>query len=115
MELKSTTCPCRRMARWCRDDGWWCMQGNGTVLANPVHSNLWEYRAPLILQMAAVGRECFDCPYYRNTNEDIASMSCWELWTHFVNFGQFEVRPVRCALTPHTSCPPGLAAVVETY
>jgi len=89
------------------------MQGNGTVLANPVHSNLWEHRAPLILQMAAAGLECFNCTYYKSENEDIADQSCWDLWTHFVNFGQFEVRPVKCAPTPHTLTAPSFAALAE--
>ena len=76
------------------------MQGNDAVLKNPTSSKRLEQRAPLILQMAAVGLDCFDCSYYRARNADLSFQTCWEAWTHFINFGQFDLRPSRCAPSP---------------
>ena len=47
--------------------------------------------------MAAVGPDCFDCAFYQEVNADLAALSCWQAFTHFINYGQFEMRSHRCA------------------
>lgn len=71
-----------------------CMQGDiaRLVTADPIQAQLWELRAPAILEKAALGLECFDCEYYLQHNEDLAAASCWEVFTKFINQGQFELR-----------------------
>lgn len=56
-------------------------------------------RAPMILKKAAYQLKCFDCSFYKQHNEDLLveeSITCWDLFAHFLNFGQFEMRPNRC-------------------
>eukprot|EP00892_Ulva_mutabilis_P003130 jgi/Ulvmu1/12818/UM097_0047.1 len=78
-------------------DDWYNHTADGTqsVLPSLISEKLWEFRAPFILEMAAVGPDCFDCAYYQEANADLASLSCWQVFTHFINYGQFEMRPHR--------------------
>eukprot|EP00892_Ulva_mutabilis_P012446 jgi/Ulvmu1/9574/UM054_0004.1 len=55
----------------------------------------WEARAPFVLQAAAIGLDCFDCDFYLHRHYDLHSLTCWEAFTHFVNYGQFEMRSHR--------------------
>jgi hypothetical protein len=54
------------------------------------------------LAAAAQPSNCFDCPYYLQKNPDLPqdfdNLTCFQ---HFVNNGQFEGRPFRCALQNH--------------
>lgn len=68
------------------------MQGTSEVQRSPVVEQLAELQAPLIIQMAARGLNCFDCEFYKQHYEDIAPMSCWDAFIHFINQGQFEMR-----------------------
>eukprot|EP00892_Ulva_mutabilis_P000758 jgi/Ulvmu1/10683/UM067_0008.1 len=72
-------------------------EGAPTPQENPVEDHLWELRAPHILHKATVGLECFDCEYYHVHNEDLADWTCWAAFSHFINYGQFELRPHRFA------------------
>lgn len=84
-----------------------CVQGTQPVLQSVLGEQAWEFRAPFILEMAAIGPDCFDCEYYQETNPDLAGMSCWSAFSHFINYGQFEMRSHRCARprTPLRSLP----------
>ena len=69
-----------------------------------VHSNVYEtdgaqFKLPLVLAAAAKGAACFDCPYYAQSNPDIPeTFDCDALFDHYINHGQFEGRPFKCAL-----------------
>lgn len=57
-----------------------------------------SYKLPHVLGAAARSMACFDCPYYAAQNEDIPrSFDCLALFDHYINHGQFEGRPFRCA------------------
>ena len=66
--------------------------------AAPAIERQWELRAPAILQKATVGPGCFDCHFYKERNQDLnlAWMSCWDAFVHFINYGQFQLRAHRC-------------------
>eukprot|EP00892_Ulva_mutabilis_P002781 jgi/Ulvmu1/12503/UM009_0158.1 len=70
-------------------------EGALTPQANPVKDHLWELRAPYVLHKATIGLECFDCEYYHAHNEDLADWTCWAAFSHFINYGQFQLRPHR--------------------
>eukprot|EP00892_Ulva_mutabilis_P000760 jgi/Ulvmu1/10685/UM067_0010.1 len=65
------------------------------VHASPVTNRLWDLRAPEIIHKAAFGLNCFDCEFYKEHNDDLAGLSCWNAFLHFVNNGQFELRKHR--------------------
>lgn len=69
-----------------------CMQGKPLVLPSVLGGQEWEIRAPFILEMAAIGLECFDCGFYLHANPDLSNLSCWQAFAHFANYGQFEMR-----------------------
>ena len=78
--------------------------GNHGLLQNPVSARLWEHRAPFVLEKAAVGPECFDCEFYLQSFARGGRWTCWSAFTHFVNHGQFEMRPHRCASRRSRPC-----------
>lgn len=74
------------------------MQGMPEVQANAYEASEASFKLGKVLAQAANGLECFDCEDYRQSNVDLAGMlECSDLFSHFLNYGQFEGRPHRCA------------------
>lgn len=75
-----------------------CLQGSPEVHTNAYVEDGARFQLPVILSAAAQGIECFDCPFYAVHNNDLPeTQDCSALFSHWINFGQFEGRPARCA------------------
>lgn len=73
------------------------MQGTQPVQLDFNLARAWEMRAPFVLEMAAVGPDCFDCNFYMENNKNLEQMTCWQAFQHFINYGQFQMAAHRCA------------------
>jgi hypothetical protein len=73
------------------------VQEEADVDGDVILDNYLDLTAGRILAAAAKGPDCWDCDFYLTRNKDLKELgySCFDAFSHYVNNGQFELRPHR--------------------
>lgn len=85
------------------------LTGCADISSNAFVNDPATHKLPRVAAMRARGATCFDAPYYKAANPDLAHLDDGAAWAHAVASGQFETRDMRF-LCSAAALPPTLVA-----